>query len=1167
MKLKLLSIFTVLFCISVLTKAQDTWTVSENTGFTESWNEYIKSLDTFKGSIFANAGASTYGGLYKSTTGTYGTWSNVIAGNVASIPALASTTEGGGYMYASTYSMGIDSTRILRSFDGIAWSNYYTGYTNTFAHIVPFKGLGSVDSMYIVENTMSGAQIIRSAYDSNDPNNLLGSWDTVLKLDSISLYMEVNSTLVHSGRFYIGTSSAELYSTMDGVNWTRNDSVGYGFGDANNYRITALEAFGGYIWAGTENYSGAQLWRTADQLHWTLERTYATGESITDLEATATELWIACKSGNGGGGIIERTDGTTYTLSNDNGFGQTGNHGEEAKLKAFGNNMYYGVRNYGMGLMMSGPGSSTRGGGMSTGGQIWRTCLVTAPVLNLGSDITVCGGTNVVLDAGAGALNYYWNTSATTQTITVSAISGATTTYNCQITAANGCDASDAINVIGNISPSVYFTTPSFGYPYTLCKGDSIAIDANASSGLYIMDPPISKVTHDTIDYTLGYNYDTIAVSGISGSCACTSLISVTIDSLEHTYLGDVVIGLYSPSGNYVDLIQSGYGGGSSAGLVGTEFRMDAANYLSAGVAPYTGTWLPDGFFSNFLGSPNGNWALQVGDTYNVDNGNLLGWTLKFGYADTIMTYSWTPSGGVSSISVLEPVITPPVTANYALTVTNAIGCSTTNTAQLVVPALNITPASPATVCYGASQTLTATGGAFYYWSPATALDTNMGSVVVTTPSANTMYYVNDTVSGCPLLDSIQVNANAQMFASAGPAGGYTICFATNTNLGATASGGTPGYTYNWNDGSTNTSGQNISVSPSTNTSYTLTVTDTNGCTINDFTSVTVIPSTDLHGHVSFSGGAVGSGTVVAYKYIPTYTYFDTVQTTSLSLAGDYVFTGLNADTYLIKVFADTLAYPTLNPTYYGNEWAWDSALVYTHGCSMIDTADIVMIEEVGTGTGPGFLHGTIREGVGFGSGLMVQNGFLRTPGDPIPGLDVKLGKNPGGQMVASGSTGPDGSYSFTGVDLTTGPEYYTVYVDIPGLGRDSSYSLTVTAGDLNHYYLDYIVDSTTIYIVPNAGAGINDPAGAQENASNLTVYPNPSSGNSSIEYELENDANIRLEVFNVLGVKISELVNNDQKAGKYKYNTGNLRLSSGVYFVSLKADSKTTTLRLIITE
>lgn len=1161
---KLLSSIAIFFCFTLSITAQDTWTRSEDTGFGNIWDEYIRKMIPFKGDLYAGAGNSI-GGIYRTPTGNYGSWTNVYSHPLAyTYDAFATTTEGGGYIYASSFSYGSDTSRILRSFDGVTWTNYYTIGNEPLDFIVPYKGLGSLDSIYVIENNTLGAKILRSDYSSNDPTNSGGSWQTVLDFGILAPSTQVRSTLVHSGRFYIGTTNgAQLWSSNDGVNWDMNDSVAYGFGDANNFEISALEAFGGYIYAGTNNPSGAQLWRTPDQLNWTLVRTYPLSDKITDLEITGSELWIAANNVNFGGGFIERTaDGSTFILSSDDGFGENDNHGDHGNFAVFGNNMYYGSRNYFTGAMAGiGGGPTTRGGPMSTGGQIWRTCLVTPPTLNLGNDTTICAGTSITLDAGTGAISYNWSTDESTQSISALASNGSIVTYSCQITTASGCDAYDEIAISASISPSISIFNPSAG-AYT-CLGDSIVVGATAASGLYVVQSTFPKITHDTIDGSLGDNFDTLAVAGVPGSCACTSLISVTIDSLEHNYMGDVVIGLYSPTGAYADLVLSGYGGGSNLGYIGTEFRIDATNNLNSGSPPYTGIYAPDGNFGSFLGTPNGNWILKVGDTYSsADNGNLLGWTLKFGYQDTIMTFSWTPTTGLSSSTILAPVITPTTTTDYAVTVTNSIGCPVTDTIHAIVPLMEITP-SPAVVCYGSATSLTATGGINYYWSPSTDLSATMGAIVVTNTSANIEYMVIDTVGGCIIKDSVYVTANPQLFLTAPTP--TTICYADTASLTATGSGGTPGYTYNWNDGSSNIAGQTINVALTTGTSYTLTVTDTNGCTATDFTSVSVTPSTDVYGHVSYSLGNVTNGSVVAYRYIPTYTYFDTVQVTSLNASGDYVFTGLNSGDYLIKVFADTLTYPTLNPTYYGNEWAWDSASVFVHGCSMIDTADVVMIEEIGIGTGPGMLTGTIEEGAGFGSNLMVQNGFMRTPGDPIPGLDVKLGKNPGGAMVSSGTTNSAGQYTFTGVPLNSGSESYTVYVDIPGLGRDSSYTVTLTATNNQIYYLDYIVDSTTIYIVPNAGVGISNPDVAEENK--FGVYPNPSNGNSSIEYTLENDANVSLSIFNVLGEKISEFVNQNQKAGVYKYSTSDKNLVSGIYFITLITDEKSSTQRLIITE
>ncbi|MBL0331052.1 MAG: T9SS type A sorting domain-containing protein [Bacteroidetes bacterium] len=414
-------------------------------------------------------------------------------------------------------------------------------------------------------------------------------------------------------------------------------------------------------------------------------------------------------------------------------------------------------------------------------------------------------------------------------------------------------------------------------------------------------------------------------------------------------------------------------------------------------------------------------------------------------------------------------------------------------------------------------------------------------------------------------VDSTTTTITVYPIPNSNPTSNQPYCYGTEVTLFDTISGGTGPYSVHWHDElGFSATGVSIVVTALTNFDVYATVTDANGCESNGVLSgFTVTPSTDLFGHVSYSGGNVTSGNAVAFRFKSGYSYFDTIQVAPLNASGDYLFTALNSDSLLIKVFADTLAYPLLNPTYYGNEWAWDSATVFIHGCSVNDTANITMIEELGVGSGIGMITGTIIEGVGFGS-LMMASGDVRLPGEPIPGIDVKLGKNPGGAMVTSGSTNGSGVYTFTGVDFNTAGEYYTVYVDIPGLGRDSSYSVTVDATNNQFYNLDYYVDSTTIYIVGST-VGITNPEMAAENK--FSVFPNPSKGTATIEYTIENDSDVQLEIYNVLGVKISSLVNSTKKSGTYKYTTSNLNLSSGIYFISLRANNKIGTQRLIITE
>src|SRR5213075_846202 len=64
------------------------------------------------------------------------------------------------------------------------------------------------------------------------------------------------------------------------------------------------------------------------------------------------------------------------------------------------------------------------------------------PSISLGNDTVVSA--SITLDAGGGFASYLWSNSETTQTILV----GNTGTYSVTVTDANGCVASDTINVL-----------------------------------------------------------------------------------------------------------------------------------------------------------------------------------------------------------------------------------------------------------------------------------------------------------------------------------------------------------------------------------------------------------------------------------------------------------------------------------------------------------------------------------------------------------------------------------------------------------------------------------------------------------------------------------------------------------------------------------------------
>lgn len=1158
MKKVILSIFIAfgLYNFTSTLNAQGIWTPSTINGCGNSNNYIVNCMQAFEGKLYAGVG-SFDGKLYSSTTGNLNSWSVVYDDTISyNVNHMAASSSGTGFLYFSTAAYGPGLPTVYRSDDGVTWTQFYVSQAgNPIQAIIAFKGLGTEDSIYVFENAPNGTIVMRAAYNSNDPLNLSSSWQKVLDFDITFSYMYATCVTIHNGALYFGTNNGStLWKSADGVNWAQNTFVGNGFGDPGNNYLSALTSYAGHLYVGTDNYSnGAQLWSSPDDTTWTMNAPFPGFEQLATLKTIGTKLWFSLYDGSQRSHIFSSADGVNFSISDSLGFGVPGNKGGGGNFEGFGNNVYFAQENFFSGGPIAPAPTSgiteVRGGGSSTGGQIWRHCSSIGPVFTLGPDTSICSGQTVNIDvSGTPASDYQWTNGVSGPTINPVAVASQTDTYSCFITDAIGCSSGDTIKVTGLNSPT--FTNVN-ALSQTLCQGDSVTLYNSAASNLRVNLAAQHRVVNDTI-FDFAYTNDSITISGIN-DLASASIVSVTLDSLYHGNDGDLMIMLYAPDGSATSL--SIYNGYFQQNFIGTVFSESATDFLYNGSAPFTGMFKPDGGFSSFSGPADGTWRLEVYDAYTGTIGVLKGWSIQFSVADTVLNYAWTPATGLSNSTILSPTAGPLSSVAYTGTVTNIIGCSSQLNYSLTVPTIAITTTNDS-ICHGTSTPLNVSG-VNPVWSASSGLSSTTGLTVTASPLTNTMYYVTDTLTGCFVKDSLTIFVDPIFSPNAG--GDQTICFADSVTLSGLPTGGTAPYIYSWNDGTSLFSSQNITQSPTATTTYTLDVTDGFGCLQSDVVAVNVTPSSDIRGTVSYSGGPVQFSNVVLYNYQSALGQFDTLQTVSTDASGVYVFSGFNHNNYLIEVFPSA-SYPTLIPTYYGDHFLWDSSSVAVHGCGIADTFNIQAVEETSFGTGPGFLHGQIVEGAGFNS--FTGSGTDRAPGDPVPGIDVKLGRNPGGHMMTQGQTDSNGEYAFSNVPYGD----YVVYVDIPGLGRDSSYTFTVDSANNYFYYLNYYVDSTTIYIVPNAGIGINEVA-ANENV--LNVYPNPSNGNANIEYNLLENAEVSLGVYNVLGVELVNLVKTNQTEGKYKYSLSEKRngLSSGVYFVVLNINGKSSIRRIIITE
>ncbi|MDR3668101.1 MAG: T9SS type A sorting domain-containing protein, partial [Ignavibacteriaceae bacterium] len=66
--------------------------------------------------------------------------------------------------------------------------------------------------------------------------------------------------------------------------------------------------------------------------------------------------------------------------------------------------------------------------------------------------------------------------------------------------------------------------------------------------------------------------------------------------------------------------------------------------------------------------------------------------------------------------------------------------------------------------------------------------------------------------------------------------------------------------------------------------------------------------------------------------------------------------------------------------------------------------------------------------------------------------------------------------------------------------------------------------------------------------------YPNPFNPTTKIDYQVPVDSKVIMEVYNIAGQKVMELVNQQMSAGYYTVNFGSTKLSSGIYIYRLAA-------------
>lgn len=295
-------------------------------------------------------------------------------------------------------------------------------------------------------------------------------------------------------------------------------------------------------------------------------------------------------------------------------------------------------------------------------------------------------------------------------------------TYNITLIATCGSSSNVQASTITILPPLPASVTPSSA---TICNGDSVTLIGSATFNSSLLVPMTFTNTTDVpIPDAPGPSVQSdIVVSGIIPvSFFANPVVSVCLN-INHTFDGDLTVFLQAPDLTQMALILNNGGGGQN--FTGTCFvTAGSPPSINTGAAPFTGDWSPVDPWTtmNLVPDVNGTWSLIITDVAGGDVGTLLDWSITFN-SNNYLTYSWTPTTGLSTATNDTTVAMPNTSTLYTFVATDATGCP--GSATSLVNVTN-TPQSTYTInsdtlCIDEVATVTYTGvasaSATYTWS------------------------------------------------------------------------------------------------------------------------------------------------------------------------------------------------------------------------------------------------------------------------------------------------------------------------------------------------------------------------------------------------------------------------------------------------------------------
>ncbi|MEQ8910594.1 MAG: lamin tail domain-containing protein, partial [Vicingaceae bacterium] len=482
-------------------------------------------------------------------------------------------------------------------------------------------------------------------------------------------------------------------------------------------------------------------------------------------------------------------------------------------------------------------------------------------------------------------LSYAWSNGATTDTINNLSAGP----YSVTVTDVNGCSAVASTSVA---EPPLLIAVATIDSTASCNGAADGGLTASASGGTapYTYAWSNGATTASITGITVGTYTATITDNN-----GCTATDNSTITEPATLVASTVVDSNISCNGLSDGGVTASASGGTAPYTYARSNGATTASITGIAVGTYTATITDDNGCTatdnSTITEPATLVAATVVDSNAFCNGSSDGGATASATGGTApYTYAW--SNGATTAS-----ITGVASGTYTVTITDNNGCSDTDNSTITEPTALVaaTVVDSNVSCNGLSNggvTASASGGTApytYAWSNG-ATTASITGIAVGTYTAT----ITDN-NGCTATDNSPITEPATLVAATVVDSNVSCNGLSNGGVTASASGGTAPYTYAWSNGATTASITGIAVG-----TYTATITDNNGCTATDNSTITepvaLLASVVVDSNASCNGFADGGLTASASGGTMPYTYTWSNAATTASI------TGVSASNYSVTV-------------------------------------------------------------------------------------------------------------------------------------------------------------------------------------------------------------------------------------------------------------------------